>query len=116
MSLAFSKISILFLYIRIFTYHHARIAAWILLAIVLIYNIYGFCSTFLICRPLQAWWDFTITEKKCIDTPAAMWAFIGLHIATDFSIFIVPIPVVWGMTMPIRQKIGVLLVFALGFL
>ncbi|CAI4214399.1 unnamed protein product [Parascedosporium putredinis] len=114
LSLCFSKISILFLYIRVLTYNYARRAAYILLAIVIIYNTLGFISSMTLCRPLRAYWDFTITEKKCHPV-SFMWAAIGLHIGTDFLIFLLPMPVILGMNLPRGQKIGLVVVFALGF-
>jgi hypothetical protein len=116
LSLAFSKVSVCLLYIRIFNYHVARIAAWLVLTAVVMYNIAGVVSTFTLCIPLEAWWDFTITDKTCHGGPAGMWAFICLHIITDFLIFALPIPVVWMMKLAMKQKICVLFVFALGFL
>jgi len=67
-----------------------------------------------LCIPLQAYWDSSI-HGDCKPI-SYMWAAIGLHIATDFLIFLIPIPVVWSMIIPIRQKIGLILIFALGFL
>jgi hypothetical protein len=86
-----------------------------MLAVVIIYNIWGFCSAMLICVPLQAYWDRSI-QGDCKPV-SYMWAAIGLHVATDFLIFIIPIPVVLTMMAPMkRQKPGLVLIFALGFL
>ena len=114
LTLAFCKISILLLYTRILAYTHARRAALAVIAIVIAYNIFGFVSTLGRCRPLAAFWDNSV-QGEC--NPAShMWALISLHIATDFLIFLLPIPLVYRMTMPLGQKIGVLLIFGLGFL
>lgn len=114
LTLAFCKISILLLYTRILAYTHARRAALAVIAIVIAYNIFGFVSTLGRCRPLAAFWDNSV-RGEC--NPAShMWALISLHIATDFLIFLLPIPLVYRMTMPLGQKIGVLLIFGLGFL
>ena len=110
-----AKISILFLYIRVLTYDYARRAAYAVLAIVVIYNILGFISTMTLCRPLRAYWDLSIHEKKC-HPPSLMWVAIGLHIGTDFLIFLIPMPVILRMSLPWGQKIGLFVVFALGFL
>ncbi|KAK1760319.1 hypothetical protein QBC47DRAFT_3618 [Echria macrotheca] len=116
LSLAFSKISILLLYTRLFRFHGARIAAWILIGIVVVYNIWCFCMAMVLCVPLQAYWDRTVKGATCRDGTAYMWALIGLHIGTDFLIFFIPIPVVWSMmALSRRQKVGLMLVFAMGF-
>src|ERR1043166_7633254 len=100
LSLTFSKFSVCLLYVRIFNYHFARTAAWFLLAIVAIYTTAGTINTFVVCIPLQAYWDFSITDKKCQTGLAGLWAFVGLNIATDVLIFTLPIPVVWKMNLP----------------
>src|SRR5690606_12227373 len=95
LSLAFTKISILLLYIRIMkSYDYARRTAYALLAVVVIYNLLGFVSTMTLCRPLRAYWDFAV-KGECHPL-SFMWAVIGLHIGTDFLIFLIPIPVVYG--------------------
>jgi hypothetical protein len=86
------------------------------LSIVTIYNAYGAINIFVLCIPLQAWWDKTITDKKCQKGLDGMWALICLHIVTDFLIFALPIPVVARMRLATKQKLGVLFIFALGFL
>ncbi|KAK5659580.1 hypothetical protein OQA88_782 [Cercophora sp. LCS_1] len=114
LSLAMSKVSILLLYIRLFQFNWASRVAWVILAIVVAYNVGGFISAMTLCRPLEAFWDSTI-EGEC-KSASYTWAVIGLHVATDFLIFLLPIPVVWLMTsLSWREKIGVMLIFAIGF-
>lgn len=107
--------SILLLYIQILTYNYARRAAYAILAIVVIYNLAGFVSSMTLCIPIQALWDPSVTGK-CHIQPRYMWLFIYLHIATDFLIFLLPIPVVLGMTVRLGQKLMLLFVFSLGLL
>ncbi|KAK1749929.1 hypothetical protein QBC47DRAFT_395237 [Echria macrotheca] len=114
LSLTFSKISILLLYTRLFRFYRARIAAWIMMAVVVIYNIWGLCVAFTLCIPLEAYWDPTV-HGVCHGA-SYMWALIGLHVGTDFLIFLIPIPVVLSMmALSKRQKLGLVLLFALGF-
>ncbi|KAM7207754.1 hypothetical protein V8F20_001796, partial [Naviculisporaceae sp. PSN 640] len=114
LSLACCKISIILLYIRILTYSYARIAAYFLLAIVVIINVVGFISTFTLCIPLAKLWDQSL-PGKCHLEPAYMWAMVCLHIITDFLIFLIPLPVVIRMTTTLSNKIMLLGVFLLGF-
>jgi hypothetical protein len=85
-----------------------------MLAIVIIYNIWGFYLSMTPCNPLQAYWDFSI-HGDCRPV-SYMWAEIGLHIGTDFLIFMIPIPVVLIMKVPLKQKMSLFFIFALGFL
>jgi hypothetical protein len=51
------------------------------------------------CQPVNLW-----------------WANQGLHLATDFAIVLLPMPVLSTLTLPRKQKFAVVGVFALGFL
>lgn len=97
------------------TYNYIRWAAYVLLAIVVIYNLLGFISTMTLCIPLEAFWDPSV-PGHCHSAPVYLWLAIGFHIGTDFLIFLLPIPVVVRMMAPLGQKIMLLLIFALGFL
>ncbi len=113
-SLALTKISILVLYLRIFTYHYARWVIWAILVITIVYNIAGFIVQMTTCVPLSKLWE--PSEYGTCHSLALAWAFIGMHVATDFIVFIIPIPIVWSMTMSLRQKLLLLVLFSLGFL
>jgi len=114
LSLFLSKVSILLLYIRVLKYQPACRAAWIMLAVVVIYNIWLLATMLSICVPLEAFWDPNV-RGDC-KPGSTMWASIGLHITTDFLIFSIPLPVVWKMRLPCQKKLGLALLFALGFL
>jgi len=114
LSLAAAKISILLLYIRVLKHQYACWAAWGMLVVVVGYNIFGLVEDFIICAPLAAYWDPSV--GSCQPPGSVMWALICLHIATDFLIFLIPLPVVFRMKLPLKQKIGLSLTFALGFL
>jgi len=102
------------LYIRVLKYQLACRAAWLILAVVIAYNLWVFVLTMTICVPIQAFWDPKV-RGEC-KPGAYMWASIGLHIATDFLIFCIPLPAVYKMRLPWRRKLGLALLFALGFL
>ncbi len=113
-SLALTKISILVLYQRISTHHHARWVTWVMLVLTIAYNIAGFIVQMTTCIPLEKLWEPAL-YGKCHPVTLA-WAFIGLHVVTDFLIFALPIPIVALMTMSLRQKLLIVVLFALGFL
>ena len=70
--------AILLLYIHIFTFKWARLAGQILLAIVVVTNVYMLLVTFTACIPLQAYWDFTMERQYC-HPPSIWWSNTGLH-------------------------------------
>lgn len=116
LSLLFTKISILLLYIRILSYQHARYAVYAILAIVILTNgIWTFVTVMTACTPLNAFWDRTIPDAWC--RPLVWWyANTGLHIATDVLLYVLPLPVIVNLHIKLRQKIVLYAVFALGFL
>lgn len=113
-SLCLSKVSILLLYLRILAYSYARRAAFVILGFVIIYSLFSLISTATVCTPVESFWDPEV-EGHC-HPGSFMWAVIGCHIGTDFLMFLLPMPVVYRMTLPPGQKLGVMLAFGLGFM
>lgn len=107
--------SILLLFLRILTYHYARRATQAMIAIVVLSHLWVVATVVTTCIPLDAFWDPTVKPTYC-HPQQVWWANTGLNIATDFLIFVIPLPVIWQLQMPARQKILLLVLFALGFL
>lgn len=112
-SLSCTKISILLLYRRFLLVGWARVSSNIVLAIVLACNIWVMVTSFIDCIPLEAVWDRTV-EGKCLSIPVKVGNSYA-HVITDFMIFFLPIPFVIALKLPGRQKIGLMLVFCVGF-
>ncbi|KAK4173306.1 hypothetical protein QBC36DRAFT_59647 [Triangularia setosa] len=115
LTLCFSKISILLLYIHLFTFKWARLAGQVLLGIVIITHLFMALATFTACIPLNSYWDFTVEKKYC-HGQNIWWSNTGMHMVTDFLIFLLPMPVVWSIRLPRRQKLALSGVFGFGFL
>ncbi|KAL2158839.1 hypothetical protein VTH06DRAFT_4031 [Thermothelomyces fergusii] len=112
LSLCFTKLSILLLYLRVLTHDYIRKTTWAVMAIVAVYNAWGIGMYLTMCVPIAKVWKAEL-EGYCHPT-AVWWALTYLHIATDFLIFIIPTPVLVTMTVPLRRKIGLLIVFTFG--
>lgn len=109
------KCSILLLYLRLFNIvRWFRYACWALLAAVGMYCAASILVTIFQCRPMIRAFDKSITEGSCIDTAKFWFANAGFSIATDFIILLMPMPLVWGLGVPIAQKMAVMAVFTLG--
>jgi len=116
LSLCFTKISILLLYLRVLkTYDYTRKAIHVTLGIVIIYNTWALAMYFSMCIPIAKMWDASITDGYCHPRDV-WWALTYIHIITDFMIFVLPIPVILSMTLPVSRKLGLLAVFCVGFL
>jgi len=114
MSLWATKVSIMLLYLRILTYPWARKATYVLLVIVMLSNIEIIVSVLTACVPIQGWWDMTV--KAVCHTQDYYWANTGLHMITDFLIYLLPTPVIFTMRIPQKQKFLLYFIFAFGFL
>ncbi|KAK3360631.1 hypothetical protein B0T25DRAFT_496594 [Lasiosphaeria hispida] len=116
LSLWCSQVSILLLYIRIWTFPWVRRASYGLLALVMVYNVCVFVLVFTACVPLQAFWDFALQAQGAYcHSKDIWWANTYLHVITDFMIYLLPMPVIFQVRFPKRQKILLFVLFAFGF-
>ncbi|KAK6351979.1 hypothetical protein TWF718_005127 [Orbilia javanica] len=113
-SLTLTKTAILLQYLRIFTSKAFRIAAYVMMFIVFGYATEAILTAIFNCVPVEAFWTGDPTAK-CIPREALWFANAGLNIFTDFSIAILPLPVIVKLKMPKSQKIPLMMIFALGF-
>ncbi|KAK4167113.1 hypothetical protein QBC43DRAFT_204245 [Cladorrhinum sp. PSN259] len=117
LSLVFSRVSILLLYRRIFTYRWTKRAIQIVLVLVIAIGIWQVISVCTACVPLEAFWNWSLfwTEKVYCQPGNIWWASAALHIACDLVIMALPMPVLSALKLPRRQKYALVGVFALGF-
>ncbi|PVH93966.1 hypothetical protein DM02DRAFT_496663, partial [Periconia macrospinosa] len=112
-SIMFTKLSILAFYLRFATNWKLRAAIYTTMAIAVIYSLLLAFIFVYRCRPIQKHWDLTITYGSCID-----WRKINIfsgvmNTATDFTILVLPVLMI-RLQLPIRQKIGVIVVLMTG--
>lgn len=67
----------------------------------------------MICLPIQRLWDPTV-EGHCIDFVPAFFAPAVINMITDFTIFVLPLPAIRQLQLPLRQKIILALILCLG--
>ncbi len=108
--------SILLLYIRIWTFTWVRRTTFVLLVIIMVYNIFVIIAILTACIPLRAFWDLTVQQDAYCHALGLWWAVAVLHIATDFMIYLLPVTVIVQLRFPRRQKMLLLVLFAFGFL
>jgi hypothetical protein len=75
-------------------------------------------SGFLFCAPVHYFWDVSgkVRSDHCLPEGPVWFTNAGIQIATDIIILILPMPLLWKLQMPRRQKYGVVAVFGLGIL
>ncbi|KAK0620602.1 hypothetical protein B0T14DRAFT_430419 [Immersiella caudata] len=113
-SLACTKMSILFLYLRIMPHGLIRYANFAVMAIIMICNIWVLVSDFVGCTPLAKTWDPSI-PGTCLPMLALALGSSVMHIITDFIIFALPIPILVKLKMSFKRKICLVFVFSIGF-
>ena len=108
-----AKASILMQYFRVFPTQRMRIVCWIMISILALYGTWAVISAFLNCIPVAKFWDPTI-EGFCLSKPGLWFSNASMHIATDIAILIIPIPALMSIDVPKKQRIALMMMFALG--
>jgi hypothetical protein len=112
-SLCFTKISIILQYMRVFIGPRIRRACWVLLAIVVAYFIQAIITAIWTCVPIDGFWSLN-KPARCI-SKEFLWFFnASFNIFTDILIITLPMPALSSLRLPLKQKIGIIMIFALG--
>ncbi|RDW83371.1 hypothetical protein BP5796_04862 [Coleophoma crateriformis] len=107
------KWSILSQYQRLFVRKEDKIKAWILVGIVTVFGLFIVLSSVLTCIPAAKFWDDTI-PGYCQNKRPLWFVHAAFNVCTDFAIMILPMPVLWRLQMPKRQKVTLMCIFGLG--
>ncbi|KAF2799244.1 hypothetical protein K505DRAFT_231492, partial [Melanomma pulvis-pyrius CBS 109.77] len=111
----FPKLSVLVLYLRIFTERIMRICTWIVIGVCVAHAIANIIASFTICRPFEFKWNKAI-DGHCANVMAS-YRYVSLpHILTDIAILVLPLPSLYGLLMNKRRKLGIFLTFFMGSL
>lgn len=113
-----TKTSILFLYLRVFAPRNTtattfRRTVYGVLIYVLGYAISSIVATIVQCTPISRTFNHNI-KGRCINLTAFWYANAVANIVGDLFILGLPMPVVNRLHLPRRQKLGLMMVFALG--
>ncbi|KAF1923834.1 uncharacterized protein M421DRAFT_404771 [Didymella exigua CBS 183.55] len=113
-SLAFSKMSILLFYWRLFKLSAIRLPILILLIIAPTWLIFRTFMLAFRCVPTRAIWDKSIPATCKIDGDKFFLATITTHFMLDMIILVLPMVPVCRLRMPLQQKLAVASFFLLG--
>ena len=113
------KLSVLFLYRRLFigtTFHYYSLT---LCALLFTWTLAFFFAFAFSCgvHP-EYWWLSPTTRAKCDYAAFRKYnlAFAVSDVVTDLMVLLTPLPIVWKLKMSIGERVGVSVVFGLGFL
>lgn len=113
------KISILDFYVKVFsTSKTFRHICWGMMAIVGAYWVSTFVRMFFLCTPFAAMWDpsllQTVPGASCLNLTAVYMSVSVINLLIDFTLFLLPMPLLWGLHMPQRKKLMLMGIFGLG--
>ncbi|KAI8631465.1 hypothetical protein F5Y19DRAFT_473138 [Xylariaceae sp. FL1651] len=114
------KAAILREWIRIFVPYGSRNAFFWISAIVLtlhtLFHAAWIVSENLSCIPHEKIWDITISWGTCIDVKGLYVPAAAVNLGADIVILVLPQKAIWSLQMSRTSKIGVSLIFTIGFL
>ncbi|KAH8696952.1 hypothetical protein GQ44DRAFT_665978 [Phaeosphaeriaceae sp. PMI808] len=113
-SIMLTKLSILAFFVRFVPLGNLQVIIYITMAIVAIYSLVTSFQWVYACRPLEKYWDLTITGGSCIN-----WLKIGvfsgvMNTITDSIILILPVIILRNLRLPKWQKISIIIVLMTG--
>ncbi|OJD24768.1 hypothetical protein ACJ73_03866 [Blastomyces percursus] len=113
-----TKVSILFFYLRIFPSHKFKIACYVVMGITIAYGTALVFAALFQCNPVHlAWehWDGEHTNYKCSNINLIGWLSAAINIVLDIVIITLPVKQLLGLSLSVKKKIHILLMFGVGF-
>ncbi|KAL4996386.1 hypothetical protein BDV10DRAFT_187179 [Aspergillus recurvatus] len=114
LSLNLTKVSMVFMYMRLFPSRNYQIILKILLGLIVGTGLYMVFGTLFVCVPVHTFWDQVNTAENCVSRAVVWYLTAALQIAGDLTLVILPMPKLATLHIPTRQKACLIMVFALG--
>ncbi|KAL0764846.1 hypothetical protein CaCOL14_012652 [Colletotrichum acutatum] len=111
----FTKVTLLLLEARVFAVHE-RVSRGIkvfIITLLICYIPIQILKT-VICLPVSAFWNPKTQNPRCLNQRKIFIADLSLAIITDFFILVLPVPLLWGLRMPMRKKLKVAALLGAG--
>ncbi|KAF9736285.1 hypothetical protein PMIN02_006432 [Paraphaeosphaeria minitans] len=118
LALGFSKISILFFYLRVFPAKDFRMQIYGVMALCGAYTTAFFLVTTIQCVPVSlAWtqWD-GLHKGRCNNIHIQGWIAAGLNILLDIIVMVLPLRHLAGLNMTLKRKLMVMSMFSVGII
>ncbi|KAJ4364604.1 hypothetical protein N0V83_009200 [Neocucurbitaria cava] len=112
---ALTKISLCIFYQRLSPNKTFQAAVWSTIFVCAGAYIGIFFSLIFACKPIAASWNpLLLATAVCVNRGAIYIATAVIGIVTDVVLIALPIPTIWGLQMPMKQKIGLTAIFGIG--
>ncbi|KAK6074010.1 CFEM domain-containing protein [Seiridium cupressi] len=115
--LALCRVSLLFFLIRVFSVPTFQKICWIVIGWVVVSAIIIILMTLFQCWPINYNWEGVFGDfgaHKCLDVNALAYAAAGMGIAQDFTILLLPLPIIAQLNMSFKKRLQTLFMFGLG--
>ncbi|KAK2018439.1 hypothetical protein LZ32DRAFT_624871 [Colletotrichum eremochloae] len=110
----FTKITLLWITIRVFRLHRKTvIGGYAAIILLTCYTIPILCLKVVICRPVSGFWDLTIREK-CYNQNAIFIADTAVSAISDLLLLFLPIPVALSLRMLWHKRLKVIVMLSSG--
>lgn len=90
--------------------------ARIVIAVAAIFYCISAFITIFACTPREAIWNTLITDYKCVDNTMLILITCLFNIVSDIVILILPAKAVWKLRIPVKKKVKIVLLFAVGLM
>ena len=119
-SLNLTKLSVLQQYLRFLVKKPIRKACWTVTIIVILYSIVAVALCIFTCQPVSYFWNQVLdksgSQGHCLNELGLWTANASFNIISDLVVLSLPMRALYEIHLPRKQKLGLLIVFALGFL
>lgn len=83
--------------------------------LLVVYGLWTFFSSIFTCWPIETYWMFVVgAQGACMDKTGLTFSNAAINIATDIVLIAVPMPLLWRLQIPRRQKYVLMGLFCLG--
>ncbi|GAB7347680.1 hypothetical protein MBLNU459_g5247t1 [Dothideomycetes sp. NU459] len=115
-SIAAFKIALCFTYLRIIgnsSLREYRLAIWSAIIYTVLVHLITILLVLLACEPVSKGW-IPMTPGKCLSTNPLYYGTAAFTISCDVIVFILPVPLVYGLHMERKKRYGLIFAFVLG--
>ena len=113
--LAFFKLAVLWQYVRLFVRKTFQRVCYGVMILVAIYHTLSINLSLFKCKPIALFWDDNL-HGSCLNSQALWFTNSAINVATDLTIFFLPIPVLMKLQLPKAKKFILISMFAFGAL
>lgn len=66
------------------------------------------------CSPMTSYWDLLAPESDCNNDGPPLVSQAAITVLTDVITYLLPMPVLYNLKLPLAQRIGLMVLFGLG--